>query len=121
MIRKDAEKNYLAFLAIPVILSMLLSFATDVLGKEVSIPAMGEEVRYSEDEESNDSKKEYSRQRLLEHAVVMGNYALFLQLTKEMPFGDIMTESAFKELVERYRLQKGGYYSESVHLEDDRG
>ncbi len=115
MKRKDDEKNHLAFLAIPVVLSILLGFSTDVLGKEVSIPTMGEEVRYGEDEEQDDSKEEYSKQHLLRHAVAVGDYALFLQLAKETSYGEIMTESAFQELVKRYRLQRSGYHPTSVH------
>lgn len=126
MLSRDSEdKNYLAMLAIPVILSMLIGFSGDARASEI-LEAGDSESRIEESsaqrsEKTNPTSSEYSTQEVvvdddvnrwrkeLEKAVVNGDYEKFLILSDNTPFAEIMTQTAFNELIIQYKLHKSGH------------
>ena len=117
MFSKGSEdKNHLAMLAIPVILSMVLGFAGEVRAEDSPDRAEGTVVRETEagDDGHNglfleEGMEERARRRALEHAIAGGDYESFLLVANDTPFAEIMTKDAFDELVEQYTLQKIGF------------
>ena len=119
MSQEPEDKNYLAMLTIPVILSMIFGFSGEVRARELLEKQITTEIemRDSDENKTSDIVSEHeetktgqrTRQSDLEQALIDKDFEKFLLLTKETPFGEIMTQAAFDELVEQYHLRKSGY------------
>lgn len=117
---KNEDKSYLAMLAIPVILSMVLGFSGDARLDETFADRVGEEMQSREDgsekrEETflrgdaiDEKNTVEARRGMLAKAVALGDYEQFRATAKGTPFAEIMTESAFQELVAQYWSRKIG-------------
>ena len=116
------DKNHLAMLAIPVILSMIFGFAGQARANEMirtrensaSVPSQileekDPERSRSEEREEGTDQEVRSGHDLLEEAIAAGDLELFLAAAKDTPFAEIMTKDAFEELVAQYKMRKEGY------------
>lgn len=126
------DKNHLAMLAVPVILSMLIGFSGDVRAAESFAERTSESTLRETNSTENDSTsrsineeadveliadESQKRKQGLERAVVENDFAGFLAILIDTPFAEIMTEDAFQELVEQYKLYRDGYQlSTFLHL-----
>jgi hypothetical protein len=106
------DRNYLAMLAIPVLLSMVLGFSSN-LPANSSLSDRDEVESGLEDsndaEGQDDSEQNQHKKLAIQNAVEANDYEAFLHATTDTPFGEIMTPDAFTMLVQQYRLQKQGY------------
>ena len=124
----SGDKNYLAMLAVPVILFAIMVSTNDfgidsaqfddhdieVNGKNVDrIEKSGSRkskiARTFSIQTSDTAKKQQSKQRDMKDAIEAVQYDAFLVAISGTPFSDIMTEEAFGVLVEQYQLHKKGY------------
>ncbi len=116
------EKNYLAMLSIPLLLSMTLGFSSDLYAntfsldeiesdeKETSLreASQGIEKNTLHNETQNTRTRPHAdKNRSIVHAVESNDYQAFLLATIDTPFADIMTPEAFTILVEKYHSEKG--------------
>ncbi|MFM2381556.1 MAG: hypothetical protein RLZZ76_323 [Candidatus Parcubacteria bacterium] len=121
MFRSSADKNYLAMLAIPVLLSMVFGFSTTALYSD----SEGDDARQRFEEvedfaEANPTSPQNHNRTvasgssdkknvLLRKAIESHDYSAFTQLIIHTPFEDVMTPDAFEVLVTEYRFKKDGY------------
>ena len=110
----SGDKNYLAMLAIPVILFAIVASSNDLMNeKNVSEDQDDDSSVFTTTEapeESTVEKKQSAyKKHLVRDAVEKNDYQAFLHGVEDTSFGEIMTEEAFAVLVERYKLHKSGY------------
>lgn len=122
------DKNHLAMLAIPIILSVLLGFPGNLVAdlplfESDDIEDRSEESRESEEGERSDyiqvhesadsgsvsgvADKSHNAE-LMRIAIENSNFLAFIDAAAGTPFADVMTEEVFEELVQAYKLQKQG-------------
>lgn len=117
------DKNHLAILAIPVILSIVFGFAGEARAGEFADTETAETVTVREAEEKDaphasgqkDSRGGVQKD-LLEQTLITGNYEQFLQVAKGTPFAEVMTREGFDELIAQYKLRKSGYTPSSPNF-----
>lgn len=132
MFHSSEDKQYLAMLAIPVLLSIVFAMTGDsVLTNSVSNrdiddakleesdKTKGKEGTQSEMLALN-SRAMLDKKKLLTTALESRNYETFLLASVGTPFAEIMTQGAFEVLVDEYHLQKNGY-QKSIYMDVDSG
>ena len=122
------DKNYLAMLAVPVLVSMLLGSSGSMFADDTFFDR-DQESRTEETRDEKESAKlrtvgderqildtagevsdaSLSRREQLQNAIDGEDFDAFVKAASDTPFSDIMTEEAFKVLVEQYRLRTLGY------------
>ena len=120
----SGDKNYLAMLAVPVILVAIMATVNDA--NATTMVSEEQDTVYTNTETATTKEKrrssytassttsalvlsEEKRQNQIRSAVEKGDYRLFLDTVRDTPFGEIMTQEAFEVLVEQYKLRKSGY------------
>lgn len=120
MFSKGSEdKNHLAMLAIPVILSMVFGFSGEVRAEEYVRTQTVEENTMYETEDGQirttsktvgrEERNRRSQKKRIEQTLIDNDYDTFLVEAKDTPFAEIMTKEAFEELVAQYTLRTSGY------------
>lgn len=140
MFHPSDDKQYLAMLAIPVLLSIVFAIASDSTLNTSLITRDSDETRLEESDESLGGKSALTnnedllqrqnsianikdalnKRQLLKLAIESRDYEAFLLASVGTPFAEIMTESAFDVLVNEYQLQKSGYIK-STYMDIDSG
>ena len=136
MFNASEDKHYLAMLAIPVLLSLMFGFSTNLSYDSLLTPRVGMDVgaedvsagkhshqrrgkRVHDQNALVRTERELDKKQLFQLAIETRNYAAFLEAASGTPFGEIMTETAFDILVQEYQLQKHGFRP-SPYTQQDR-
>lgn len=119
MFNYSEDKNKLAMMAMPVLLTIFFGFIGS--GTDTAIASDSErsqEMRLIEtsgrtdDKDSAESKTssaKKSKKQQLKSAIEANDYHDFLVAAKDTPFADVMTKEAFEFLVDEYNLRNQGY------------
>ncbi len=104
--KKREENNHLAMLAVPIVLSMLINVSGfSMNGSAIRSNEQNAQSHKSASADNSTAEKDSNSQRIaaMQTAVDSVDYTAFLNSMQNTPLADVMTETAFNEVVKRYQ------------------
>lgn len=116
------DKQYLAMLAIPILLSIVFGYSSDVSAdmrgrapEEIALRIEESEKTWPRGGSSPLNEEGRVKRKLIRSSLEARDYDSFLIAIKGTPFAEVMNKKAFEFLIEEYNLQKRGYRPTFYH------
>jgi len=102
------DKNKLAMMAIPVVLSLFFGFSSSAKSAYLPQSMSVEKIYVAKTGSVRENRflSSSSKKQALQSAIENSDYEAFKIATKDTPFSDIMTPEAFELLVDQYQMYK---------------